>query len=109
MIGYDLAIDSYYKKYQLWDSLRMNYVRNTLSKTEKFSILLDKATNEAIQKKGSTGKLEFYIGEFKSKETALKLKRSRRVVGFCSMDSSPRIHAQQIAQLAAESINWEVF
>lgn len=109
MIGYDLAFDSYYKKYQLWDSLRMNYVRNTLSKTEKFNILLDKATNEAIQKKGSTGELEFYIGEFKSKETALKLKRSRRVVGSCSMDSSPRIHAQQIAQLAAESINWEVF
>lgn len=40
---------------------------------------------------------------------ALRLKRSRRVVGMCSMDDSPRRHALQIAMLSAETVNWETF
>ena len=35
--------------------------------------------------------------------------RSTRVIGFCSQDSRPRMHAVNIAQLAAETTNWEVF
>lgn len=35
--------------------------------------------------------------------------RSTKVMGFCSMDDSPRIHAVNIALLSAETINWEVF
>jgi hypothetical protein len=104
-----LAFVEYYKKVHVWDSLRMDHVRNTLSKTMEFNTLLDKSIEEAVERKGSSEELEFYIGEFRSKKIALQLKRSRRVIGTCSMDSSPRIHAQQIAQLAAESINWEVF
>lgn len=35
--------------------------------------------------------------------------RSTKVMGFCSMDDSPRIHAVNIALLSAETTNWEVF
>lgn len=43
------------------------------------------------------------------KEKLLKKMRSTRVVGGCSMDSSPRVHAMYIAVLSAETTNWEVF
>ena len=35
--------------------------------------------------------------------------RETRVIGYCSQDSRPRIHAVNIAQLATETTNWEVF
>ncbi len=35
--------------------------------------------------------------------------RSTKVMGFCSMDDGPRIHAVNIALLSAETTNWEVF
>jgi hypothetical protein len=108
-IRQELAFDKYREKDRIWDSLRINYIRNILSKTDKFKSLLDKAIQEALEKRRSNTDLEYYIAEFKSKQLALQLKRSRRVRGSCSMDSSPRIHAQEIAQLSAESINWEVF
>jgi hypothetical protein len=44
-----------------------------------------------------------------SKDDALELKRSRKVVGRCSMDQSPRYHALNIAMLSAETVNWQVF
>ncbi len=53
--------------------------------------------------------MEEFIGRNVSKELALELKRRRKVWGSCSMDDSPRIHAQQIASLAAETVRWDVF
>ncbi|WP_111683568.1 hypothetical protein [Winogradskyella tangerina] len=43
------------------------------------------------------------------KEELLEKMRNTRVVGSCSMDSSPRVHAMNIAKLSAETVNWEVF
>ncbi|WP_299104338.1 hypothetical protein [uncultured Tenacibaculum sp.] len=44
------------------------------------------------------------------KKTALLDKfRGLRVVGSCSMDSSPRVHALNIALLSAETYNWRIF
>ncbi len=45
----------------------------------------------------------------KKKEKLLKEMRSISVMGQCSMDSSPRNHAVNIALLSAEATNWEVF
>jgi hypothetical protein len=45
----------------------------------------------------------------KKKEKLLDEMRSTRVIGGCSMDESPRIHAVNIALLSAETTNWEVF
>jgi len=42
-------------------------------------------------------------------QAILDTMRSTRVVGGCSMDSGPRIHAANIALLSAETTNWEVF
>jgi hypothetical protein len=39
----------------------------------------------------------------------LELMRNTEVVGGCSMDSSPREHAVNIALLSAETYKWEVF
>ncbi len=43
------------------------------------------------------------------KEKLLNEMRSTQVIGYCSMDSRPREHAVNIALLAAETANWEVF
>lgn len=43
------------------------------------------------------------------KENILDSLRSIRVIGNCSRDQSPRIHAINIALLSAETTNWEVF
>lgn len=46
----------------------------------------------------------------KTKKTNLLEKmRATRVVGGCSQDSRPRLHAVNISLLAAETGNWEVF
>jgi hypothetical protein len=45
----------------------------------------------------------------KKKEKLLEEFRSTQVIGFCSMDDGPRIHAVNIALLSAETGNWGVF
>ena len=56
-----------------------------------------------------TSDFEYYTAEYYSKKDALTMKRNRIVVGFCSQDDGPRVHAMNIAVLSAESISWEVF
>ena len=43
------------------------------------------------------------------KKQLLEEMRSTKVIGQCSQDDSPRIHAMNIAKLSAETTNWEVF
>ncbi len=45
----------------------------------------------------------------KEKIKLLEEMRNTRVVGRCSMDNSPRMHAVNIAMLSAETTHWEVF
>jgi hypothetical protein len=99
----------YSKKYQRWDSLRISMVESLKNNDEKFSKLLIEAVKEAIIKGSIDDKFEEYVGLFYSKKTALELKRNRIVVGGCSKDNSPRIHALNIAKLSAETTNWEIF
>lgn len=60
-----------------------------------------------------TGEVELPLNyaslPMKEKQELLHQMRSTRVMGFCSMDQRPRIHAMNIAILAAETVNWEVF
>lgn len=46
---------------------------------------------------------------FKKKVLLLDDLRSTRVVGSCSQDDSPRMHAVNIALVSAETYQWEVF
>lgn len=92
-----------------WEKSKKEFIDNVLSEDAKFHELLNEAYSEALHNKNSSNEFEQYVTRFLSTEKALKLKRNRVVVGQCSMDNSPRIHAMNIAQLAGESLNWDIF
>ena len=101
--------DKYYRDLNIWNSKKFEKIDNSLAKDEKFQNLLKEATEAALSDGGSSDEFEEYVGKYFSKASELKLKRSREVIGFCSQDQSPRIHAKKIALLAAETVNWETF
>jgi hypothetical protein len=100
----------YWQRLQNWDSLRIEYIRKSLSKTAKFKKLLDDAIEETISTKISDEGIEFYIAEFKSKQLALQLSLNRKDdMGFDNFSTQHCDHAKQILQLAAETANWRIF
>lgn len=106
---YDKAIRKYYVEYNVWDSLRILKLDEKMFKsTYARSLLLD-AIAESIDTRNSSSEFEFYVSRYGSKEQALQLKRSRRVIGNCSQDQSPRYHAIEICQLAAATTQWDIF
>jgi hypothetical protein len=93
-----------------YDSLRWQYIIDTLAIRREFKPLVKDAIEEALQLKYYAGEwLEFYAERYYSKHAALTLKRNREVVGRCSRDDAPRVHTFNIALLAAETANWPVF
>lgn len=100
--GYHTAINE-------WDSLKTAYIDTKLSKKLKFKNLISTAVHNALKNKESTIELEKLTARYYSKSAALEMKRNRRVFGICGMDNSPRIHAMEIAVLAAETTNWDIF
>lgn len=100
----------YYRKLATWDSLRIENIRKTLSKTDKFKELLDNVIEQTVSTKLSDEGIEFYIAEFKSKELALQLSLNRKDEGgFDNFSTQYCDHAKQILQLAAETANWSIF
>ncbi|WP_315823059.1 hypothetical protein [Paraflavitalea speifideaquila] len=71
--------------------------------------MLQEAANEVLEEGWSNDEFENYVATYYSKKTSLELKRGRRVVGMCSQDQRPRVHALNIAILSAETVNWETF
>ncbi|WP_136466616.1 hypothetical protein [Flagellimonas onchidii] len=98
-----------YDSLRLWEKDKKRFVVKTLSKDQEFMGLFDKAYAEALKNKNSNDDFEYYAAHLLSPGKALSLKRNRIVVGQCSMDDSPRIHAMNIAQLAGESLDWDIF
>lgn len=107
--GSEGVYNTYYTKLSKWQQEREQFVADTCSRTSAFKVQLQKALDEARLSGNSNGELEMYVARYISLPQALELKRSRRVVGMCSQDDSPRVHALQIAQLAAESRQWDIF
>jgi hypothetical protein len=107
--GNEKESEIYVAAYQLWDSLRISRLDSLHLKDEKFNALLNDAVADALSKGGSDDEFEEYVERYYSKKTALELKRNRRVIGACSRDNSPRVHAFNIAKLSAETTNWEIF
>ena len=101
--------EKYSQKFKEWDSLRLvttdNLYKNDTEFKERFQIALKAALDSGI----SNNDFEEYVERYDSKKTSLELKRNRKVMGSCSMDNSPRIHAMNIALLSAETVNWEIF
>lgn len=102
------AYETFSKKRMAWDSLRLLHLDEQMN-IPRWKNLLAEAAAESIEHGNSSSEFEFYVSRYLSKETALQLKRSRKVVGNCSQDLSPRFHAMEICQLAAETTQWDIF
>ncbi|MGN6419533.1 MAG: hypothetical protein ACTHMC_18680 [Pseudobacter sp.] len=107
--GKEKEKDAYWEQYQIWDSLRISRIDKLQGKDPQFKTLLENAVKDALLNGGAGNEFEEYVEHYHSKKAALELKRNRIVVGGCSMDNSPRVHAFNIAILSAETTNWEVF
>lgn len=105
--------DSIYEAYRIrsaqWDSLRIVELDRRMNTSSYGRELLASAADEALSTRNSDARFEFYVDRYLSKDTALRLMRSRRVIGNCSMDDSPRYHAMNICKLAAETTKWDIF
>lgn len=96
-------------KMEKWEAERLTRIDSLRANDKNFDVMLSEALTEAKITKVSDDSFEEYVERYIGKEDALELKRNRRVIGGCSMDNSPRIHAQSIAVLSAETIKWEIF
>lgn len=105
----DEADKSFYTAYKNWDSARISITDSLITHDAKFMQLLKEATQDSLSYGRTDDEFEEYVGRYISKKKELEFKRRRRVVGGCSMDNSPRVHALNIAKLSAETINWEIF
>jgi len=109
--------DSYYKKYlqdyEKWQEARRRNVDEKLSKTTEFKTLLQKGYEEVRSSDSvhhfAMDEFESYVEKYISPSASLALKRKRLVVGGCSMDTGPIIHAINIARLAGETCCMEIF
>ncbi|TLM97079.1 hypothetical protein [Hymenobacter jeollabukensis] len=101
--------EAHSKALDAWRLRRFLVIDQQLAATPKFQQLFAAALAEARAGQGSDDEFEEYVSRYASPRAALELKRSRIVVGGCSMDDGPRVHALNIAKLAAESVSWEVF
>ncbi len=94
---------------QKWENERSHKLDSLKINRPDFMKLLNEAYEEAKIKSNSNDEFDELVSLYISKEAALELKRNRIVIGGCSMDVSPRIHAQNIAVLSAETTKWEIF
>ena len=88
--------------YEAWEAGR-------LAQTPKFRELLARAVADPSTLGATDDEFEEYVARYYSARKAPEYKRNRVVVGGCSMDNSPRLHALNIARLSAETVNWETF
>jgi hypothetical protein len=96
-------------KMQKWHAVRLSRIDSLRLADPNFMPLLISAHADATATKKSDDEFEEYVGIYISKDAELELKRNRRVIGGCSMDSAPRTHAFNIALLSAETTKWEIF
>lgn len=97
------------KEYDAWEEKRFSRIDSLKVNDKNFMPLFLEAYEESKSVKSSDDEFEEYVGRYVSKEAELEMKRNRRVIGGCSMDQSPRIHAFNIALLSAETTKWEIF
>lgn len=106
---FDSLSNHHWHQYRVWDSLRRAHVEEQLKTSPERRRQLAQSIEESIQNGNSTDEFESYVERYVSPAQALQLKRSRRVIGGCSMDMSPRYHAMEICKLSAETAQWDIF
>lgn len=96
------------KDKQYTDNL-LQYAETRLVTDTLFRQLFNEEVSKAIKSGKSNGELEFFAQKLGFKKEELQLMRCRRVIGFCSQDESPRLHALAIATAAGEVQQWDIF
>lgn len=96
-------------EYNYLSERKIEFAETHLRNDERFMQLLEDAVESCIEYDDSRGDLEALTAAVLSKAKALELKRHRIVAGMCSQDQSPRLHARNIAILAAETNSWDIF
>ncbi len=104
----EAAQESWWKAYTTWEAGRLAKM-DQVAKLPQFRELLAQAVADPATVGATDDEFEEYVARYYSAKKALEYKRNRIVVGGCSMDNSPRLHALNIAKLSAETINWETF
>lgn len=97
-----------WKAYAAWEASRLAKM-DEVAKQPRFRELLAQAVADPATLGATDDEFEEYVARYNSAPKALNYKRNRLVVGGCSMDDSPRVHALNIARLSAETVNWETF
>ena len=98
-----------YFDYEYLTTEKVKYAEDHLRENADFLELLNMEVDSCIENETGSGGLEDLAAFFISKNKALELKRHHIVVGMCSQDGSPRLHARDIAILAAETNSWDIF
>ncbi len=100
--------EGYGAAYRSYETLRYQQM-DSLAAQPDFQEALEEAVSATLADHLGDPFLEELVIRYGKPADALALKRNRRVWGSCSMDDSPRRHALDIATLAAESVNWDIF
>jgi len=101
--------DIFSQKMEAWENKRLIRLDSLKNADPGFMPKLWEAYTTVKENGSSDDDFEEYVGRYISKDAELEMKRNRRVIGGCSMDQSPRIHAFKIALLSAETTKWEIF
>jgi len=104
----EAAQEARWNAYAAWQASRSAKM-DQVAKQPKFRELLARAVADPATLGATDDEFEEYVARYYSAKKALEYKRNRIVVGGCSMDDSPRVHALGIARLSAETVNWETF
>ncbi|HMV10862.1 MAG TPA: hypothetical protein PK325_13775 [Cyclobacteriaceae bacterium] len=107
--NFDSLYVLYADAFNNWDSLRMTALDEKMKTSSYHQRMFADAVEESLEENNSDGVFESYVVRYGSKEDALRLMRGRKVIGGCSQDMSPRYHAMNICQLAAQTAQWDIF
>lgn len=104
----EAAQEARWEAYETWQAHRLAKM-DQVARQPEFRELLARAVADPATLGATDDEFEEYVARYYSAKKALEYKRNRMVVGGCSMDDSPRVHALGIAKLSAETVNWETF
>ncbi len=97
------------KEMAAWNSGKRDWVNQMIKDDQRFAAAFEKVKEHVRNGHSVYEDLEYYLEAQGEYALALTSKRLRKVWGSCSQDQSPRIHAAQIARLAAAAVEWSVF
>nr|WP_321235207.1 hypothetical protein [uncultured Psychroserpens sp.] len=100
--------------FYLLEDFKKNKLKDIYAEMVQYSHCMIDTTSSKIIDGAEHGYLEDLSSDYSKltlteKKELLDTFRHTKVIGTCSMDSSPRVHALNIAKLSAETVNWEVF